>query len=54
MLLAGLGIKDLDLLLKERRLRLYAHMKRSNGAVKTACEPVTYRLMENMGLGDPK
>ena len=31
-----LGIEDLDLILKERRLRQYGHVERSNGAVKTA------------------
>ena len=35
-LLARLGIEDLDLILKERRLRWYRHVKRSNGAVKRA------------------
>ena len=35
-LLARLGIEDLDLILKERRLRWYRHVERSNGAVKTA------------------
>ena len=35
-LLARLGIEDLDLILKERRLCWYGHMERSNGAVKTA------------------
>ena len=30
-----LGIEDLDLILKERRLRWYGHVERSNGAVKT-------------------
>ena len=35
-LLARLGIEDLDLILKERRLCWYAHVERSNGAVKTA------------------
>ena len=35
-LLARLGIEDLDLILKERRLRLYGYVERSNGAVKTA------------------
>ena len=29
-------IEDLDLILKERRLRWYGHVERSNGAVKTA------------------
>ena len=31
-----LGIEDLNLILKERRLRWYGHVERSNGAVKTA------------------
>ena len=35
-LLAQLGIEDLDLILKERRLHWYRHVERSNGAVKTA------------------
>ena len=35
-LLARLGIEDLDLILKERRLHWYGHVERSNGAVKTA------------------
>ena len=35
-LLAWLGIEDLDLIPKERRLRWYEHVERSNGAVKTA------------------
>ena len=34
-LLARLSIEDLDLILKERRLRWYGHVERSNGAVKT-------------------
>ena len=35
-LLARLGIEDLELFLKERRLRWYGHVERSSGAVKTA------------------
>ena len=35
-LLARLGIEDLDLILKERRLRWYGHVERSSGAIKTA------------------
>ena len=35
-LLARLGIEDLDLILKETRLRWYEHVECSNGAVKTA------------------
>ena len=34
-LLARLGIEDLDLILKERRLHWYGHVERFNGAVKT-------------------
>ena len=30
-----LGIEDLDLILKERRLRWYGDVERSNGAVRT-------------------
>ena len=37
-LLARLGIEDLDLILKDRRLRWYGHVACSNGAVKTACD----------------
>ena len=33
---ARLGIEDLDLILKERRLRWYGHVECSNGAVKIA------------------
>ena len=35
-LLERLGIEDLDLILKERRIQWYGHVERSNGAVKTA------------------
>ena len=31
-----LGIEDLDLILKERRLQWYGHVEHSNGATKTA------------------
>ena len=34
--LVRLGIEDLDLILKERRLHWYGHVERFNGAVKTA------------------
>ena len=50
-LLARLGIEDLDLILKERRLRWYGHVERSNGVVK---QFLTYRLMESVGLGGPR
>ena len=35
-LLARLGIEDLDLILKERRLCWYGHREHSNGAIKAA------------------
>ena len=35
-LLVRLGIEDLDLILKEGRLRWYGHVEHSSGAVKTA------------------
>ena len=48
-LLVRLGIEDLDLILKERRLRWYGHVEHSKSR-----QPLTYRLMENMGLGGPR
>ena len=50
-LLARLGIEDLDLILKERRLRLYGHVERSNGAVKTAFD---IQVDGKRGPGRPK
>ena len=50
-LLVRLGIEDLDLILKESRLRWYGHVERSSGAIKTAFD---IRLMESVGLGGPK
>ena len=47
-LLARLGIEELDLILKERRLRWYGR-----GMVQSR-QPLTYRLMESMGLGGPR
>ena len=48
-LLARLGIEDLDLILKERRLRWYGHVERSNGAIK---QPFMYRLRNSVGQDD--
>ena len=48
-LLARLGIEDLDLILKERRLRWY--VERSNGAVKTAFD---IQVNGKRGPGRPK
>ena len=50
-LLAWLGIEDLDLILKERRLRWYGHVERSNGAVKTAFD---IQVDRKCGSGRPK
>ena len=37
-LLAQIGIEDLDLIMKERRLCWNGHVEHSSGAVKTACD----------------
>ena len=50
-LLAWLGIEDLDLILKERRLRWYGHVERCNGAVKTAFH---IQVEGKRGPGRPK
>ena len=50
-LLVRLGIEDLDLILKERRLRWYGHVERSNGAVKTAFD---IQVDGKRGTGRPK
>ena len=50
-LLVRLGIEDLDLILKERRLRWYGHAERSNGAVKTAFD---IQVDGKRGPGRPK
>ena len=50
-LLARLGIEDLDLILKEKRLRWYGHVERSNGAVKTAFD---IQVNGKHGPGRPK
>ena len=50
-LLVRLGIEDLDLILKERRLRWYGHVERSIGAVKTALD---IQVHGKRGPGRPK
>ena len=50
-LLVQLGIEDLDLILKERRLRRYGHVECSNGAVKTASD---IQVDGKCGPGRPK
>ena len=50
-LLAQLSIEDLGLILKERRLRWYGQMERSNSAVKTASD---IQIVGKRGPGRPK
>ena len=50
-LLVRLGIEDLDLILKERRLRWYRHVERSSGAIKTAFD---IQVDGKRGPGRPK
>ena len=50
-LLVRLGIEDLDLILKERRLRWYGHVERTNGAIKTAFD---IQVDGKLGPGRPK
>ena len=46
-----LGIEDLDLILKERRLRWYGHVEGFSGAVKTAFD---IQIDGKRGPGRPK
>ena len=50
-LLVRLGNEDLDLILKERRIRCCGHVERSNGAVKTAFD---IQVDGKRGPGRPK
>ena len=50
-LLARLGIENLDLILKERRLGWYGHVECSDGAVKTAFD---IQVDGKLGPGKPK
>ena len=50
-LIVWLGTEDLDLILKERRLRWYGHVECSNGAVKTAFD---IQVDGKHGPGRPK
>ena len=50
-LLVRLGIEDLDLILKERRLRWYGHVERSKDAVKTGFD---IQVDGKRGPGRPK
>ena len=48
---AQLGIEDLDLILKEKRLRWYGHVHQSNGAIKSAYD---IQVEGKRRLGRPK
>ena len=50
-LLVRLGIEDLDLILKEQRLRWYGHAECSSGAIKTAFD---IQVDGKRGPGRPK
>ena len=50
-LLAWLSIEDLDLVLKERRLRWHGHLERSKAAVKTVFD---IQIVGKRGPGRPK
>ena len=50
-LLAKLQLEDLDLILRERRLRWFGHVARSSGAIKTAYD---MQIDGKRGAGRPK
>ena len=50
-LLAKLELEDLDLILRERRLRWFGHVERSSGAIRTACDIL---IDGRRGAGRPK
>ena len=50
-LLTKLEHKDLDLILRESRLRWFGHLERSSGAVRTACD---IQIEGRRGAGRPK
>ena len=50
-LLAKLELEDLNLILRERRLRWFGHVEPSSGAIRTVCD--IYRLMAGGGQGGP-
>ena len=50
-LLAKLELEDLDLILRERRLRWFGHVARSSGAMRTACD---IQIDGRRGAGRPK
>ena len=50
-LLSKLELEDLDLILRERRLRWFGHVVRSSGAIRTACD---IQIDGRWGAGRPK
>ena len=50
-LLAKLKLEDLNLILRERRLRWFEHVERSRGAIRTACD---IQIVGRQGPGRPK
>ena len=50
-LLAKLELEDLNLILRERRLRWFGHVEPSSGAVRTACD---IQIEGRRGAGRPK
>ena len=50
-LLAKLELEDLDLILRERRLRWFGHVEGSSGAIRTACD---IQIDGRRGTGRPK
>ena len=49
-LLAKLQLEDLDLILKERRIRWFGHVEFSSGAIRTACD---IQIEGRRGQGGP-
>ena len=50
-LLARLEIDDLDIILRDKRLRWFGHFERSNGTIKTVCD---MQIERKCGSGRPK
>ena len=50
-LLAKLQLEDLDLILRERRLRWFGHVEPSSGAIRKACD---IQIEGRWGAGRPK
>ena len=50
-LLARLEIHDLDIILREKRLRWFGHVEQSSGTIKTVCD---MQIEGKRGQGGPK